>query len=95
MRASADPEKLRTRDITARGRGRARSGDHALASELRALGLEELAEVARGTIDPGRFVWVVVGDREKVEGPIRELGLGTIRLIDADGQVIGEAAAAR
>jgi zinc protease len=65
------------------------------ALELRALGLEELAEVARGTIDPGRFVWVVVGDREKVEGPIRELGLGTIRLIDADGQVIGEAAAAR
>ena len=65
------------------------------AQELRALGLDELASVARSTVDADRFVWVVVGDRAKIEGPIRALGLGTIRLIDADGQVIGEAAAAR
>jgi zinc protease len=63
------------------------------AAELRALGLEDVAEAARTTLDLDSFVWVVVGDREKIEGPLGELG--TIRHIDADGQVMGDAAAAR
>jgi zinc protease len=32
------------------------------------------------------MVWVVVGDRSKVEAGIKELGLGEIRLLDADGK---------
>ena len=63
------------------------------AAELRALGLEDVAEAARTTLDLDSFVWVVVGDRERIEGPLGELG--TIRHIDADGQVMGDAAAAR
>jgi zinc protease len=34
-------------------------------------------------------VWVVVGDRNKIEPAIRQLGLGDIRLIDADGKPLG------
>jgi hypothetical protein len=34
------------------------------------------------------MVWVVVGDRSKIEGAIREAGLGEIRYLDADGQPV-------
>jgi zinc protease len=44
---------------------------------------------AREVIQPDRLVWVVVGDRSKVEAGIRELNLGEIRFIDADGKPIG------
>jgi zinc protease len=33
-------------------------------------------------------VWVVVGDREKIEQGIRELDIGPMYEIDADGNVI-------
>ena len=44
---------------------------------------------ARETIHPDRLVWVVVGDRAKIEQGVRNLGLGEIRLIDADGKPLG------
>lgn len=62
--------------------------------EVLQLKLDDLTSVATDMIEPGRLVWVVVGDREKIEPGIRELGLGEIRLIDADGNVIGEGTAA-
>ena len=40
---------------------------------------------AQKLIRPDGFVWVVVGDRAKIEGGIKELGWGPIQLIDADG----------
>jgi zinc protease len=63
------------------------------AAELRALELEDVAAAARTSLDLDNFVWVIVGDRERIEGPLGEFG--TVRHIDADGRVIGEAAAAR
>jgi zinc protease len=33
-----------------------------------------------------RYVWVVIGDRAKVESGIKELNLGDIMLLDADGR---------
>jgi zinc protease len=33
-------------------------------------------------------VWVVVGDLAKVEAGIRELNLGTVHVVDADGNSI-------
>ncbi|HEY7614230.1 MAG TPA: pitrilysin family protein [Gemmatimonadales bacterium] len=44
---------------------------------------------AKEVIQPDRLVWVVVGDRSKIEAGIRELNLGEIRFIDADGKPIG------
>jgi zinc protease len=41
--------------------------------------------IARRTLAPASVVWVVVGDMGKVERGIRELQLGEVRRIDADG----------
>ena len=59
------------------------------ADRVRAQTLESVTAAARGTIQPDHLVWVVVGDRSKIEPGIRALGLGEIRLIDADGKPIG------
>jgi predicted Zn-dependent peptidase len=34
------------------------------------------------------LTWVIVGDLAKIEQPIRELGLGTVQVLDADGNVL-------
>nr|MBA3319724.1 hypothetical protein [Gemmatimonadales bacterium] len=44
---------------------------------------------AKTVIHPDRLVWVVVGDRSKIEAGIREVNLGEIMLIDADGKLLG------
>ncbi len=57
---------------------------------LRSLSLERVQAVARKLIHPGHFVWVVVGDRAKIEEGLRMLGFKALHLIDADGNVIEE-----
>ncbi|HLJ29391.1 MAG TPA: pitrilysin family protein [Candidatus Angelobacter sp.] len=52
-------------------------------------------EVAKRFIQPNHLIWVVVGDMSKVEGGIRELNLGEVRKIDADGNVVQEQKAQR
>jgi zinc protease len=37
---------------------------------------------------PDHLVWVVVGDMNKVEAGIRQLNLGEIHKIDADGNAV-------
>jgi zinc protease len=44
---------------------------------------------AKAAIHPDNLVWVVVGDRSKIEAGIRALNLGPIKLIDADGKPLG------
>jgi zinc protease len=44
--------------------------------------------VAKKLIQPDHIVWVVVGDMSKVEQGIRELNLGEIHKIDADGNAV-------
>jgi zinc protease len=58
-------------------------------SEVRSLSLEDVAHEADRLLHPDRLIWVVVGDRQKVEPSIEELGLGSIRPIDADGKPAG------
>jgi zinc protease len=41
---------------------------------------------ARKFVLSDRFVWVVIGDRAKVESGIKELNLADIVLLDADGR---------
>jgi predicted Zn-dependent peptidase len=38
-----------------------------------------------GLIAGHAVTWIVVGDRSKIEVPIRALGLGEVRVVDADG----------
>jgi predicted Zn-dependent peptidase len=39
-------------------------------------------------IKPDALTWVVVGDLKKIEQPIRALGLGEVKVIDAQGKVV-------
>lgn len=56
--------------------------------KVRALDVADVAAAARDVIQPDRLVWVVVGDRAVVENGIRELSLGDLRFIDADGNLL-------
>jgi zinc protease len=53
-----------------------------------ALTPEGANETAKKYILPDHLVWVVVGDMAKVESGIRELNLGEIHKIDADGNPV-------
>jgi zinc protease len=50
-----------------------------------ALTADQANDLARRIILPDHLIWVVVGDMSKVETGIRELNLGEVRKIDADG----------
>jgi zinc protease len=45
-------------------------------------------EIADKYIQPGHLIWVVVGDMSKVEAGIRELNVGEVHKIDADGNPV-------
>jgi zinc protease len=56
--------------------------------KVRALNLDQVSKAADEVVHPDQLIWVVVGDRSKVEPEIRELGWGDIQLMDADGNLI-------
>jgi len=64
----------------------------AYVDNVRNLSLEQIEESAGQVIRPGNLIWVVVGDREKIESRIRELELGEIIHLDADGNPVTPAA---
>jgi predicted Zn-dependent peptidase len=45
-------------------------------------------QVATATFRPETLTWVIVGDRAKIEAPVRALGLGEVTILDADGKVV-------
>jgi len=55
------------------------------AGKVRALTLKDITSAAERVIRPNGMVWVVIGDREKIEKGIRELKFGEVNIIDADG----------
>jgi len=56
--------------------------------QIRALTRSQLEGAAKTVIHPDKLIWVVVGDRAKIESGIRELNLGELHLLDADGDAI-------
>jgi zinc protease len=56
--------------------------------QVRALSDEQISTAASDVVKPDGLVWVVVGDRAKIEPAIRELGYGEIILMDADGNIL-------
>ncbi|HEX2163334.1 MAG TPA: pitrilysin family protein, partial [Thermoanaerobaculia bacterium] len=58
--------------------------------EVAALDRDDVQSAAGELIRPGHLVWLVVGDRAKVEEQIRAAGFEDIRYLDADGQPIGD-----
>ena len=55
---------------------------------MRALTLRDMATAAEKLIRPESMIWVVVGDRSKIEAGVRELNYGEVKSIDADGNVL-------
>lgn len=58
------------------------------AERTRALNLEGVTAQANRIVKPDNVIWVVVGDRAKVEDNLKALGFGEIRLIDTDGNPV-------
>ncbi len=58
------------------------------ADKVRAQTIPSLTAAAAEVVHPDKLVWVVVGDRSKIEAGLRELNLGEIRLIDSDGKPV-------
>ena len=56
-----------------------------MAGRIRMLKTNDLDAAAKEVIHPDHLIWVVVGDKEKIEPGIRELNIGEIKFIDADG----------
>ena len=56
------------------------------AQRVRALTVPDATTAAQEAIRPDHLVWVVVGDRAKIEPGIRELNFGEVRFLDADGK---------
>jgi zinc protease len=59
-------------------------------SAVHSLDLEQVRESATQVIQPAGLTWVVVGDRQKIEAGIRELNLGELQLLGADGMPLSE-----
>ena len=55
------------------------------AESVRNLSAGQITAAADAVIKPENMIWVIVGDREKIEPRIRELELGEITLLDQDG----------
>jgi zinc protease len=60
------------------------------ASSVRALDEATLNTAAKTYVRPDEVIWMVIGDLEKVEAGIRELNLGEVIKLDADGNPIGQ-----
>jgi zinc protease len=56
--------------------------------EVRALTKESVTAIAKKTVHPDNLVWVIMGDREKIEKDIRAANFGEVHVIDADGKML-------
>ena len=60
------------------------------ADAVRALSLGDLEKAAEQYVQPGGLVWVVVGDRSKIEDEVRSLEFGEVTFLDVDGNPVEE-----
>ncbi len=58
------------------------------ADRVRAQTVATVTAAAAKVVQPDHMVWVVVGDRARIEPSIKELNLGEIHLVDADGNPV-------
>ncbi|MFA6439098.1 MAG: insulinase family protein, partial [Bacteriovoracaceae bacterium] len=60
------------------------------AKKVNNLSYEEVRDVAKKALYPDNLVWIIVGDREKVEQGIKELQYGEMKYLDADGNDLSQ-----
>lgn len=56
--------------------------------DLRQVTLEQVNQSAKELISPDTMLWVVVGDRERIEEKVRAAGLGDVMIVDAEGNSV-------
>lgn len=57
-------------------------------TKIAALDLSNISGAAEKVLHPDNLVWVVVGDRAKIESGVRDLAFGEIKFIDSDGNPV-------
>ena len=58
------------------------------ASLVESQTIDEVQKAAGKIVKPKQLVWVIVGDRAKIEESIKSLGYGEVRYLDGDGNII-------
>ncbi|MFA6596330.1 MAG: pitrilysin family protein [Ignavibacteriaceae bacterium] len=58
------------------------------AGKVKAATKAELMDAAKKAIHPNQLVWVVVGDRAKIEQGLKDMNLGEVKYMDADGNEV-------
>lgn len=58
------------------------------ADSVRNVSAEQVATAAEQIIKPDNLIWIVVGDRAKIENRVRELEFGEIAILDVDGNEV-------
>ena len=58
------------------------------SAKVGALGEADILRAAKTAVHPESVVWVVVGDRQKIEAGLKALGFGEVRQLDTDGKPV-------
>ena len=56
------------------------------AGKVRALKVGDVEAAAKAIVHPDNLIWVIVGDRSKIEAGVKELNLGELRFLSPDGK---------
>jgi zinc protease len=56
------------------------------AGKVRALKISDVQDAAKTVVHPDNLIWVIVGDRSKIEAGVKELNLGELRFLSPDGK---------
>ena len=58
------------------------------AAKVKSLRTADIQDAAKTALHPDNLIWIVVGDRAKVESGVRALNIGELHVIDADGNAV-------
>jgi zinc protease len=56
--------------------------------KVRALTVPDVTAAAKTIVHPDNVIWVIVGDRAKIEPGIRELNMGEVKILSAQGKIL-------
>ena len=59
-----------------------------LKAQIEAQTDDAVRAAAKSSLVPSQMTWVVIGDLRQIEAPIRQLGLGEVQVLDADGTLV-------
>ena len=59
-----------------------------LKAQYENVNLENVQGAAEQVMKPEKLTWLIVGDRAQIEAQVRDLGLGEVRIMDSNGNLI-------